>query len=198
MPLSLSGTTGIVSANIQDGAIQTVDIANGAVTAAKLGGTNTVLQVVSISNTTPGGNGGFSTTSTSYVDITGLSLNITPSAATSKILVLVSITGFGAIYSGAKIVRVISGSPTDIGVTPAYGSNRVAAGIGLTSTSGGKNPSQILLDTPNTTSQITYKVQVRTNQTYSGTFILNENSNDGDVAYNFTGSSHITAMEISA
>ena len=124
--------------------------ATGLKWAAAAGG-GKVLQVVQDQDT-----GGFSTSSTSYVD-TNLSLSITPSAASSKVLVIVSLAG----------TYVRSGS----GGTNAYGYFNILraatqlnqSAIGQATTAANVEElapfTLIYLDSPSTTSATTYKVQ---------------------------------------
>ena len=136
-----------------------------------------VIQVVSASTTTD-----FSTNSTSYVDITGLTVNITPKFSTSKIYVTMQGGRFGmysnaSYYSSVQLVRdstvLTYGLPSDRGSN----SNGNACGQGALS----------FLDSPATTSQITYKAQVKSSSS-SGT-VYPTNSGTGLT---------IVAMEISA
>ena len=116
-----------------------------------------------------------STNSTSFSD-TGLTVNITPSADTSKIFVLVSL---GMIYSTSSSemqLKLFRGS-TDLGrfvVNSAPGV--VACGTGINQ-----------LDSPLSASQQTYKVQFKYNAGGGNVFICINNS-----------SASITAMEIAA
>jgi len=101
----------------------------------------------------------FSTTSTSFVDITGMSLTITPQSSNSKILIDVCIN-HGADQIGG--LRVLRGS-TPVGISTAVsGSNQVNASFGAHRTNnittnyvGCK-----FFDSPATTSETTYKLQV--------------------------------------
>ena len=125
---------------------------------------------------------GFATTSTSYVDITGLSLSITPSLSSNKILVRVCIT-IGSGQTGAdNKIRVLRGS-TNILTSDYLVRNDE-------STSGGKEHTIEVLDSPSTTSAVTYKIQglAETNEI----FVNRNGSND------VTGQSTITLMEVSA
>ena len=81
---------GIATADIGDGQITTAKIASGAITDALLPA-GSVLQVV---ESNMSGDGIFSTASTSYVDV-GLSATITPTSASSKILVSLNTGGVG-------------------------------------------------------------------------------------------------------
>ena len=105
-----------------------------------------------------------STTSTSAVDISGLSASITPSSASNKILILVQIGSAGQSNFNSRVHFVLSGGNTStyIGDTSSSG-NRVAMTIcprGSTDGQYAQIPGKITyLDSPSTTSATTYKVQ---------------------------------------
>jgi len=133
-------------------------------------------------------------TSTSYSDIPEATLSITPSSTTSKIFLLLN---FGIGRSGInsdwfKVIRTIGGVSTT--VAPSGTSEGESWGGG----SRGTNPTYELrlvnwtfLDSPNTTSLVTYKLQARVD---GGTLYLNR------VGANTTRASTFnwTAMEKSA
>ena len=88
MPIAINGSgtvTGISVGGLPDGIVDTDMIAAAAVTAPKRG-PGAILQVVQHSFTT----GQFTTTSNSYVDVTGFTQAITPTAASSKILAMLN------------------------------------------------------------------------------------------------------------
>jgi len=148
--------------------------------------TGSVLQVVStLKNDT------FSTTSTSFVDITGFSLSITPTSASSKILILVS-AWLGVASSSRTGVRLMRDS-TAIGV--GTGGTYNVSGYNADWASGAGDAlnctSVSFLDSPATTSAITYKVQQFTT---TGTAYFNRRGNDTT----FVTGSTITALEIAA
>lgn len=110
-----------------------------------------VLQVVS--NTSSQG----STTSTSYVD-TGLTVSITPTSASNKILVLISMPDlYNNDAVNATSLNVVRAS-TQIIEFVRHGNYRGASSGGLVTYGG----STAYLDSPNTTSSTTYKVQIKT------------------------------------
>jgi len=157
-----------------------------------------VLQVVSAVKTDRQ-----SSTSDSFIDITGLSASITPSATTSKVLVQVNLT-FGGTRDRYSFGAVMRGS-TYIDIAPAAG-NRERLGFSLQSpttetTANNKlhTMSYFFLDSPSTTSATTYKVQVRN---YGGDtsreFVINGTEIDNDVSYNMRGTSKIMLTEIGA
>lgn len=175
MPLTLTGSGTITGIN-----------ASGGLSSPQIG---SVLQVVSTTKTDT-----FSTTSTSFVDVTGLSVSITPTSATSKILVLYD-TMIGPQDTG--FFRIVRDS-TAIKQGDAAG-GRIRTTVGSISPGGNNDKSAPgagnYLDSPTTTSAITYKIQV---QTYSGTLVVNRSYNDSDATYSGRGASTITVMEIAA
>lgn len=114
-----------------------------------------VLQVVQASTTTT------VTVSTTTLTDTGLSASITPSATTSKILVLISQSYWNGSSSGVNIgsgFNLRRGS-TDILTTPQFSQGYLE--LGGTSNAkqlAGYTP-MIYLDSPSTTSSTTYKTQ---------------------------------------
>ena len=185
--------TRIGGANAITGTIPQGNIANaslGAVTALPTGLGGKVLQVVQAVKTDVFYNSG----STSFTDITGLSLAITPSANSSKVLVLLNIN-IGS--QGSQTVRLLRDS-TAIYIGDSA-SNRPLGFInvvdlnqyGLESTSG------IFLDQPNTSSQINYKIQMISSGGGGGEYFVNRSRSDRDTAqYDPRTASSITLLEI--
>jgi len=117
------------------------------------------------------------TTTSTYVD-TALTASITPSSATSKILVTVYC---GAVTKTANDLQmnfqILRGS-TGIFLASALNNNSAATS--------GSNPTFVYLDSPSTTSATTYKVQIA------------DRDNVGTVTFNQNGTATITLMEIAA
>jgi hypothetical protein len=142
----------------------------------------------------------FSTTSTSYVDVTGMSATITPSATSSKVLVVVQTEVSSAADGIASAYLQLAGgnAGTYIGdaagsrVRSAYGTNGTGASIAHLTLQG----TIVYLDSPNTTSATTYKLQARTSGGLGMTINKSYTDTDGD-RWTRTASS-ITVMEISA
>ena len=188
-------TDGIISsAKIADGTIVNADVnASAAIVASKLSGSGKVLQVVSTTKTDT-----FSMTSSkTWTDITGLTLNITPSSSSNKILLFSSINGMGTAGQTRMILRFMRDS-TAIGVGAAAGS-RARAGFSklyettdrsLSGTSGN------FLDSPSSTSEITYKIQAYADSGYA-VYVNRSATDTDDDTYDRTVST-ITAMEIGA
>jgi hypothetical protein len=137
-----------------NGQVLTADstAATGLKWATPAGGGGKVLQVVQGTYSTF-----ISTTSTTYAD-TNITASITPSATSSKILVLVSQNGYGKsgggdtkvqtkLFRGATEIAVVSGSA-------AYNTQNSPLQLGTIGIA--------YLDSPSTTSSTTYKTQYRT------------------------------------
>jgi hypothetical protein len=201
------GTKPQTATQLADGIVTADKIVAGAVTDAKIAAmaaskltgqlpdanapSGSVIQVVSTAKTNV-----FTTTSTSFTDITGFSVSITPSSASNKILVLVDLCASQeTLESYAKLVR----NSTDIYIGDAVGSALRATSANLIHIGGGSaaKTSMVFLDSPNTTSSTTYKVQVRTRA--SGTLKVNINNDNTTAASDKPVlASSITVMEIAA
>lgn len=147
-----------------------------------------VLQVVSTTKTDT-----FTTSSTSYVDVTGLSVSITPSSASNKILVIVSvgINGRdGVVAAFAKLVR----DSTDIFIGDSAGSRTRASAFVAENATTIINSNFTHLDLPNTTSSITYKIQLSANN--ANAVHINKGNSDTDASSIGRIASSITVMEI--
>jgi hypothetical protein len=159
-------------------------VAGGVPTWAAPAGGGKVLQVVTANYST-----GNTVTGTTFTD-TGLTASITPSSATSKILVLVSqpiqsgqgggspayqYRGSGRLLRGATVIRTMTNI---IGIT-----GDTASGLW----EGYGNLAMNYLDSPATTSATTYKTQVAGEN--AGTFV---NTSQG------SGMATITLLEIGA
>jgi len=182
--------TKIQSLGITDGTIVNADInASAAIAGTKLTGAGKVLQVVQTSLTT-------ATTmsiTTTKVDISGLSVVITPSLTSSKILILLHIAYSNS--SGDGIQGFLQRNGTDIGIGTTTGLGTQATIPFLQANSNnywGFVSSTTFLDSPSSVSALTYKVQTAS---ISGTlsFSINRSGRgSADGAYIST----ITAMEI--
>ena len=149
--------------------------------------TGKVLQVVQAITSTQ-----FSTTSTSFVDVTGLVKSITPSSASNKILVSIQFryAGDGNNSNRCQIRR--SSTSISLGSTQNNLSNVYAAHGGTTQ--GGDMYSINYIDSPSTTSSTEYALQVSNSQDTGGLVTRVNGRNDGSSNSNISGA--ITLMEI--
>lgn len=136
----------------------------------------------------------FSTTSTSFVDVTGLSLTITPQSNTSKFLLVAQISA-GA--NADKVWFKFAGGNTASDVGDTAGS-RIRVGLEIGAALAASASSGILLyfDSPATASAITYKVQMASYA--GGTQYVNRSFTDTDSTSFARSTSTLTALEISA
>ena len=143
-------------------------------------------------------------TATAYVTPTGFTHTITPTDASSHILITFNICyASRQQYGGARITRTVGGTTT---VVPNSIGN--SAGSRSMSTDGNNYGIQnddhtqvmhhiFLIDTPNTTSEVTYAL---TQNSYQGTyqFCYNRSHNDDNGSYTYRGQSTIMLQEILA
>jgi len=190
MALELNGTTGV--SLVQDGVVTAADLASGAITAAALPA-GSVLQVASTTKTDT-----FTTTSLAWVDLTGFSVNITPSSSSNKVMILCDLKMGGTDYRGGCSFRLLRNG-TVINVGDAAGSRTQATGGWEDLPTAGQfmvySQNAMFLDSPLTTSAVTYKVQVILNDNY-GTLVVNRTGADGDSSAYVRTASNLTLMEI--
>ena len=186
MPISLNGNgtiTGISAGGLPDGCITADDLASGA------GGK--LLQVVQTVKSDS------FTSSSNDADVTGLSVNITPTSSTSKILVMAQVTCMASnVTCGIKLNGTANGDlllPTNSDA----GSRIKMSGNQAYEDRNDQNKIQtlIFLDSPSTTNQQTYKVKV---VTQGATLKVNRTNVDTDSTGYTRGTSTITVMEIAA
>jgi len=185
MAVTISGDgtiTGITTGGLPNGCVTADDIASGVIPEG-----GKVLQVVSTTKTDT-----FTTSSTSDTLVTGLTVNITPSSTSSKILV------FGEVFmsnAGDAQRLTMYRDSTAICVGDTAGTRpRASAQISIYSQYWANKVSASILDEPSTTSQITYSFKVAGN---GSTVYVNRTQGDRDGGtYDVRGASTITAMEI--
>ena len=134
----------------------------------------------------------FDTSSTSFVDVTGLSVSITPKFSTSKILVTVNVF---ASCEDAAILRLMFDS-TAVGNGTASDQDANHQGFAMVRQDDGNLGSGYgiqLLHTPGDTSSHTYKIQGRAS---SSSYALGINRRIDN--QNYSLSSSISVMEVSA
>ena len=132
--------------------------------------------------------------SSSWRDV--LSLTITPRSTSNKILLMGMVTaakGNGRPEAGSRFLR----NSTEVYVTSGTLSNQIAKasawGMGLDYDYSATTCQMIQVDSPATTSAITYKLQVFVSE--SNTWYLNRSVNNSD--YGMTGTTTFQALEIS-
>lgn len=184
------GLTGLVAnANLaSSGSPSSSTYLRGDRTWASLPGFGKVLQVVQTVKSDT-----FQTTSSSYVDITGYSVNITPSSTSSRILILgdLKATNMSTHWTGTQLLRnsttIYVGTQAGFSgyTSTAYSASYIDGVFGYTGFT--------FLDSPSTTSAITYKVQIQA--IGGGTAAVNRLQHN---PYSVNVPSSITVMEIGA
>ena len=159
------------------------------------GGGGGIIQVQSVTKTDT-----FTKASnTSFQDVPGLSVSITPTRSDSKILILYDM-GWGS-NSGHCSCRLMRDS-TPIKIGDANGNKTRVTGqmhhAGSNDQYDIEQVSGTFLDSPATTSAVTYKMQVGTPYSSSYTLFVNYHQEESDLAWVGRGASSITVMEISA
>ena len=136
---------------------------------------------------------------TNFHTVTGLSVTITPKFSTSKILVMYDMNW--SSINGHCSCRLMRDS-TPIKVGDASGNKTQVTGqIHYTSSNQYdlENVSGTHMDSPSTTSAVTYSMQVGTPYSSSYEVYVNYHAEDGaNLAWSGRGASTITVMEVSA
>ena len=194
MALTLNGSNntigGLAVGGLPDGVVQIADLG------ATSGKNGPILQILQQLKTDT-----FTTSSYTFADVTGLSIAITPTATSSKVLVQVHLGFVGGDSVSYPHFQIVRGS-TAIGLgTTASGSNQSNIGFGAnwncTTVYSGENASFQLLDSPNTTSATTYKLQMRSAYASKSVYV-NRTHHNGDEVYHGRSASTITVMEVAA
>jgi hypothetical protein len=176
--LANAGTvTGIPASAISSGTIATARLGSGTASSSTFlrgdqtyaaAGGGKVLQVLTATDSTQR-----STTSTSFVTASNtLSVDITPSATSSKVLIMIS-TVIGNDTEEAQAISTIYRASTNLGDS--------TKGMLDTYHYGGttrQSASLIFLDSPSSTSQLTYQLYVRNT---GGTTQINYNGGKGSI-----------------
>ena len=152
-----------------------------------------ILQVQTVTKTDT-----FQSQSTSFTAVTGLSVNITPSATSSKVLILVHVNGMRATSNAYwGIISLFKGGSNMI---TEVGNREAGFNNGYHETSSNRsfnmeNYNFTIVDSPNTTSQLTYDVRVKLTNS-SDTYNINRATNDENSSGRPRGVSTITCLEI--
>ena len=156
--------------------------------------TGKILQVVSTSKTDTASQA----STDNFVDISGMSQSITPSATSSKILIMYAMRL--SCNSDDNIAHRLMRDSTAIHIGDAAGSRTQVTGciriIGNEKYDM-RTESSVFLDSPSTTSATTYKLQW-TSTYATGNFYLNRDDYNADNNDYTRGASSITAMEVAA
>ena len=168
-----------------------------------------ILQVKTSSNQSVTGSVNVSVTRTLY-DIPNHNVTITPSNASNKILISFSLSGETSADNHTFsfiIKRTISGGATtliqgDIGgasnKSPLLTQNTQAYDISDEDTTMEFGHCSNYLDSPNTTSAVTYQIQIQCQEGGTGVYYYNRTVRDDNNYHSERGLSWITAMEVAS
>jgi hypothetical protein len=144
----------------------------------------------------------FSSTTAGFQTVTGLSVTITPSTNTSRVLLVANINGSHSQTSGAHVAFRITGGNAGNFVADADGARtRVATGQRWSDVFSGVTQgwteefSIIYLDSPASAAAVTYNVEVSRN---AGTVYVNRTQDATDAADRIVMASSLTAIEVAA
>jgi hypothetical protein len=135
----------------------------------------------------------FSLSSATFTDVTGLNVSITPSSASNKVLVMLDMRMNGTSAVANAFYRILQGS-TVIYQGDTAGSRSRGVGNALGGNEAMLSCTAIFLDSPATTSSVTYKVQIYSNT--AAAIYVNRGALDTDNAGQLRGASSITVMEV--
>ena len=202
MPITINGSgtiAGISAGGLPDGSVVAADLASsldltGKTVTLPSGTGGKILQVQSTTKTDT-----FSAVLSSETDITGMSVNITPSSTSSKVLVMVTMS-FAVTTAHVSTGIYLYRDSTKIYIGDASDSNHRVSyspteSYSFTYSPG--NASMTHLDSPATTSQVTYKLAADDVYSTDTTFRLNR-GNDASATTNLYAvtASSITAIEV--
>lgn len=141
----------------------------------------------------------FTTASTSWVDVTGLSLTVTPSSQTSKFLLVSDVSVGPNSGAGSLSQRFTKNSTVLPYVGDAADIRPQAMAVGYPGDSAGTAPAMVVtkvyLDSPATTSSITYSIQVLGSTTVPG-YINRTVADRNTSGYDARTASSFTIFEI--
>ena len=205
--LTTVGSGSVGTTQLADNAVTNAKITNGTVANAKLANSSITLNGSAVSlggsATIGGGKIGqviqtvktdvFSTTSSSLVDVTGLTAAITPTATDSKVLVTLNLNIGPTDNTAVALFR----DSTQIALGDAAGSrSRSFASSAYINTTVQMPSNTTFLDSPNTTSATTYKIQG--GAVGGGTMHFGKGGNDADNSQHARTINVITLMEVLA
>ena len=135
--------------------------------------------------------------SSAYVDVTGMSVSITPTRSDSKIFIMINVH-VGGDQASYHAFRVLRDSTVVTQGTHATGNRtNVSFGGRIDQNYDNYMMSFNFLDSPSTTSATTYKLQVSDAYDSSNrNIVINGTGDDANDTYTLCGTSTITVMEV--
>jgi len=200
-PLIFDGAgtiSGLQAGGLPDSSVTSADIADAAVTAAKIGYAGAILQVQSTVKT--------DTTSISVATgsesgvLSGFTVAITPSSTSSKILLIVhcnvstdSNSTYFALKRGSTSIAIGDAASSRGRMSTASG-NDGSASNNYTA----NHTAMCFLDSPGVNTQVTYGISLAHSSSVTKTIYFNRSVTDTDSNVFFRLASSITAIEVAA
>ena len=155
--------------------------------------------IVQVKSTTFTDNASYAISGMTWTEVAGLTTNITPTRADSKILCMVTIGAIASNGHNQRFGMALRRNSTNIGVNDASGGGHTRANWAAC----GRNTGNIVsnwacfnhLDSPASTSQQHYRIMITTEGSY--TLYINRSESDADSSSVFRCASSLTLMEIS-
>ena len=189
--VTLNGAAGLSVAQYQSATIYATSASSFILFESDV--TQTASAVVQVKSTTKSDT--FTMAGETFTDVTGLSVSITPTSATNKVLITGFVTMMGENLVGTAFHRLMRDS-TAIAIGDTAGTRpRVTGQAILQGVASQTSVPFVFLDSPATTSATTYKVQVRSDGGAGGDVFVNRNESDTDGTRARTIST-ITVMEV--
>jgi len=137
----------------------------------------------------------FTVSGSTFVDVTGLTVTITPTSASNKIFIVASVVASQDVAVNNGFLRLARGA-TGIDLGDAAGLRRQATvAVDASSTNYPESFSMSFLDSPATTSATTYAVQISAHAG-GGAMYVNRSDTDTNDAFNGRYASTITVFEV--
>jgi hypothetical protein len=140
-----------------------------------------------------------STAATGFLDVTGLTATITPSSSSAKILIVAQVSASADAGDNFHLRLAGGNATTYVGNADGSKTRAVASVRGDTGTYEPRLNllaySLVYLDSPNTTSPVTYSVQFTR---HGGTVYINRTATDSNFGSVPRGASSLTAIEVAA
>ena len=191
MPIAINGTgtiTGISAGGLPDACVTAADLAPN-LSRFLLSANQSVLTTVQIINTA------------GWVDVSNITVTVTPASSASRFMIMTDIKATTQNNGTFRLVRTVSSvdTPIYIGTSPAGAGLQSGGGDIYGGTYSGNNTGNFhFIDSPSTTSNVTYKVQAQgiTPATYP--LYINATNYDGDASWRFRGASSIIVLEFAS
>jgi hypothetical protein len=174
-------------------------VAGSVLTAAEMNALRGAFRILQVVSTTKSDTFSSSLAAGASTAVTGLSASITPSSTDSKILVAVTLNGASANYAVVSFITKRDG--TAIGVGDTAGSRSSVSGSSMAwaaDTRAVITASSEYLDSPASTSALTYSVDVINVSGATRTIYVNRSGDDTNAAGYSRAISTITLLEVSA